>query len=48
MYEDVKIKICSDLAEKGLAISLKLFVVDRNLADEVHNIFFYPTVIISV
>ena len=27
MSEDVKIKICSDLAEKALAISQKLFVV---------------------
>ena len=35
MSEDVKIKICSDLAEKGLAISQKLFVVDSNLVDEV-------------
>ena len=35
LYEEVKIKICSDLAEKGLAISQKLFVVDRKLVDEV-------------
>ena len=35
MSENVKIRICSDLAEKGLAISQKLFVVDRNLVDEV-------------
>ena len=35
MSEDVKIKICSDLAQKGLVISQKLFLVDRNLVDEV-------------
>ena len=35
MSEDVKIKICNDLAEIGLAISKKLFMVDRKLVDEV-------------
>ena len=35
MSEDIKIKIFSDLAEKGLTISQKLFVVDRNLVDGV-------------
>ena len=47
MSEDVKIKICTDLVEKGLAISQILFVVDRNLRG-LEYLFFYPTEMISV
>ena len=36
MSDDVKRKICSDLAKKDLPISQKLFVVDMNLVVEVN------------
>ena len=36
MSDDVKRKIRSDLAEKDLSISQKLFVVDMNLMVEVY------------